>query len=103
VGVLALLNMVATFFITWVTVAWSAQIWEGPKNFWGGKMPDFRRITLFFMEKRLSKHKMTIFSKNLGGHCPSSPPGYAYAMLLGLMVSFYHQQSKRIRRYQILA
>jgi len=89
------------------------------KKFWGGKMPDFRRITLFFMEKRLSKHKMTIFSKNLGGHCPSAPPGYAYAkvgghcpsappgyayaMLLGLMVSFYHQQSKRIRRYQILA
>ena len=34
----------------------------------------FRRITLFCLEKRLSKHKMTIFSKNLGGHGPSGPP-----------------------------
>jgi len=33
----------------------------------GGEMFDFRRITLFCLEKRLSKHKMTIFSKNLGG------------------------------------
>jgi len=31
-------------------------------------MFDLRRITLFSLEKRLSKHKMTIFSKNLGGH-----------------------------------
>jgi len=30
-------------------------------------MFDFRRITLFCLEKRLSKHKITIFSKNLGG------------------------------------
>jgi len=29
-------------------------------------MFDFRRITLFCLEKRLSKHKMTIFSKNVG-------------------------------------
>jgi len=29
-------------------------------------MFDFRRIILFCLEKRLSKHKMTIFSKNLG-------------------------------------
>jgi len=28
-------------------------------------MFDFRRITLFCLEKRLSKHKVTIFSKNL--------------------------------------
>jgi len=33
-------------------------------------MFDFRRITLFCLEKRLSKHKMTLFSKNLGGHGP---------------------------------
>jgi len=34
----------------------------------------FRRITLFFLEKRLSEHKMTIFSKNFGGHGPFGPP-----------------------------
>ena len=33
-------------------------------------MFDMTRITLFCLEKRLSKHKMTIFSKNLGGHGP---------------------------------
>ena len=39
-------------------------------------MLDFRRITLFCLEKRLSKHKMTIVSKNFGeGHGPSGPPG----------------------------
>jgi len=37
---------------------------------WGGKMFDFRRIKLFCLEKRLSKHKMTMFSKNFGGHGP---------------------------------
>ena len=42
-------------------------------------MFDFRRITLFCLEKRLSKHKMTIFSKNFGGgHGPFGHPGYAY-------------------------
>jgi len=35
---------------------------------------DFRRIALFCLEKRLSKHKMTIFSKNFGGHSPFGPP-----------------------------
>ena len=64
--------------------AWRAQIkyllckqWRSqPKNFyfWGGGMFDFRRITLFCLEKRLSKHKMTIFSKNLEGHGPFPPP-----------------------------
>ena len=42
-------------------------------------MFDFKRITLFCVEKRLSKHKMTMFSKNLGGHGPFGPPGYAHA------------------------
>jgi len=28
----------------------------------GGKMFDFRRVTLFCLQKRLSKHKTTIFS-----------------------------------------
>jgi len=42
-------------------------------------MYDFRRITLFCLEKRLSKHKMTIFFKNVGGghgpfgHPPATP------------------------------
>ena len=44
------------------------------------KMFNFRRITLFCLEKRLSKHKMTIFSKNLGWQSPFVPPGYAYAL-----------------------
>jgi len=43
-------------------------------------MLDFSRITLFCLEKRLSKHKMTMFSKNLGGAMAHlAPPGYAYA------------------------
>ena len=37
-------------------------------------MLDVRRITLFCLEKRLSKHKMTIFSKNLGRPWPLWPP-----------------------------
>jgi len=49
-----------------------------PKNFGGAKMFDFRRITLFCMEKRLSKHKKTIFSKQLWGYGPFVPPGYTY-------------------------
>ena len=44
-------------------------------------MFDFRRITLFCLEKRLSKHRTTIVSKNLGGHGPFGPPGYAYARI----------------------
>ena len=46
----------------------SLEIWAGAKMF------DFRRITLFYLEKRLSKHKMTIFSKNLvGAMAPLTP------------------------------
>ena len=37
-------------------------------------MFDFRRITLFCLEKRLSKNKMTVFSKNLGGVMTPLPP-----------------------------
>ena len=37
-------------------------------------MFDFTRITLFCLEKRLSKHKMTIFSKNFWGEWPLCPP-----------------------------
>ena len=56
----------------------SQKIWEGQK-IGGSTIFDFRRITLFCLEKRLSKHKMTIFSKNLGeSMSPLAPPGYAY-------------------------
>jgi len=43
-------------------------------------MFDFRRITLFCSEKRFSKHKMTIFSKNFWGDGPFGPSGYAYGL-----------------------
>ena len=53
----------------------SPKIWGEPKNFFWAKMFDFTRITLFCLEKRLSKHKMTIFSKNfLGGVAPLATP-----------------------------
>jgi len=43
-------------------------------------MLDFRRITLFCLEKRVSRHKMTIFSKTLGKAMAAlAPPGYVYA------------------------
>jgi len=45
---------------------------------WGDKTFDFRRINLFCVEKRLSKNKMTIFSKNFWGAWTLWPPGYAY-------------------------
>jgi len=42
-------------------------------------MFNFRRITVFCLEKRLSKHKMTIFSKKFLGAWPLCPPaGYTY-------------------------
>jgi len=57
----------------------SPKIWGEAKNVGGAKMFDFRRITLFCLEKRLSKHKMTIFFKDfLGGMALFAPPAYAY-------------------------
>ena len=51
-----------------------------PKALGRAKMFGFRQITLFSFEKCLSKHKVTIFSKNFWGEWPLSPlPGYAYA------------------------
>jgi len=61
-----------------------------------GVMFDFRRITLFCLEKRLSRHKMTIFSKILGGYGPSSPPGYAYESKYCFF--FKHNQKKTATR-----
>ena len=46
----------------------------GQKILRGAKMLDFRRITLFCLEKRLSKHKMTMFSKHFGGPSLLCPP-----------------------------
>jgi len=44
-------------------------------------MFDFRRITLLCFEKRVSKHKMTIFFITLGAVMVPLPlPGYAYAV-----------------------
>jgi len=42
-------------------------------------MLNFWRITRFCLEKRLSKHKITKFSKKLGGMASLAPHGYAYA------------------------
>jgi len=39
----------------------------------GAKMYDFRRMTLFCLEKRLSKDKMTIFPNIWGAMAPLVP------------------------------
>jgi len=51
----------------------SSKMWGG-KNFGGAKMFDFKRITLFCLERHLSKHKMTICFNNLGAAWPIWPP-----------------------------
>jgi len=49
------------------------------QEFGVAKLFDFRRITLFCLEKRFLKHKMTIRSKNFWGDMvPVAPPGYSY-------------------------
>ena len=45
-------------------------------------MFDFRRITLFCLEKRVSKHKMAIFSKYFGGPWPLLLPPSVYALYM---------------------
>jgi len=52
-------------------------------------MFDFRRITLFCSEQHLSKHKMSIFSKNLWrAMAPLAPlPGYAYDLIVTKAIS----------------
>jgi len=50
-------------------------------KFWGAKVHNFRRITLFCLERRLSEHKMTIFSKTFWGAWPLwLLSGYAYTI-----------------------
>jgi len=58
-------------------------------------MFNFRRITLFCLEKRLSKTKRTIFSKHFGGHDPFGPPGYAYALAPSEMFCVRHWLDSR--------
>jgi len=66
-----------------------------PKNLGGAKMFDFRRITLFCLEKRLSKHKMTIFFKTFwGGMAPLTPRGYAYGRSTWCRRSFIYATSE---------
>ena len=80
------------FWFVSALVAQPAQkLGDGPKN-WGGKMLDFRRITLFCLEKRLSKHKMAIFSKNLRGHGPFGPPWLRLATPMFRITSNFLQQ-----------
>ena len=45
----------------------------GGKKFGDAKVFDFRRITLFCLEKRLSKHAITIVSKIWGDMAPFAP------------------------------
>jgi len=59
--------------LRYITGQWHNQ----PKN-WGGKMFDFRRITLFCLEKRFSFRKMTVCSRNLEGRAPLVGLSYAY-------------------------
>jgi len=52
----------------WQSVAWGAQ------KFGECKMFDFRRVTLFCFEKRLSEQKMTIYFLKIWGHGPLATP-----------------------------
>jgi len=53
-------------------------------------MFDFRRITLFCLEKHLSKHKMAIFSNNFGE--AMALPGYAYVRNVSRAHSYLNDQ-----------
>jgi len=115
-GAIAILNCSITllFFILWIRqlldvfgqfvvlsclfdckelFQWRSQ----PKNLVGAKkngeakMRHFRRITLFCLEKkRLSKQKITIFSKNLGGPWPFCPPPWQRLWVVHHFVSSLH-------------
>jgi len=53
----------------------------------GGKMFDFRRITLFCLKKRLSKHKKTTCSKNLGGGMAALAPSWLRLCVRTVLIS----------------
>jgi len=61
-------------------------------------MFELRRITLFCLEKRLSNHKMTVFSKKWGVHGLFAPPGYAYDVP-GNVYGFWLNTSSRNEEY----
>jgi len=63
-------NMQETVEISFDCAQWRSQ----PKNLWEGNTFDFRRITLFYLEKCLSKHKMTLRSKSLERNMDPFPP-----------------------------
>jgi len=65
--------------IFWGTLSGAAspKIW-GENIFWGGQNVWFLANSIICLEKRLSRHEMTIFSKHFGRHGPFAPPGYAY-------------------------
>jgi len=66
-------------------------------------MFDFRRITLFCLGCRLSKHKMTIFSKNLADPSPRRPPGYACAAgATNFSQTFFLTENHAVIRHQML-
>jgi len=69
----------------------SPKIGEGAKNLGETKMHDFRRNTIFCLEKRLSKHKITIF--------PLPPP--ATPMRVGLS-SDKESKGLNVRVFQCL-
>jgi len=79
--------VIATDFICWVPVC---------LLYFRAKMFEFRRITLFCLEKRLSKHKMTIFSESLGEPWPLWPPG------LHPCLYYYHSFMHMAKRMLIL-
>jgi len=51
--------------------------WRNQPKIGGGKCFNFKSPTVFCLEHRLSRHKMTRFARNLGA-MSLGPPGYAY-------------------------
>ena len=70
------------------------------KNLGGTKMFDCRRITLCFLEKYLSKHKMTVFFENLGRwHGPFAPS--QLRLLLQLTASPWTTEASTSERWKL--
>jgi len=63
------------FFSLFNFLAFVKQWHNQPKVLLGAKSFDLKRATVFCVGYRLSKHKMTRYAKNNGGH---GPPGYAH-------------------------
>jgi len=56
---------------------WPAVV-QPAQNFWRTKYFDFKWATVFCFGHRFTKHKTTRYARNLWGHGPLGPPGYAY-------------------------